>query len=152
MTGNLSWSATYLRMIREGKSPVDVATSMLTEAARAAPRLHDNTLSLEETEEVVVDLLRAADAVHGLVVHMAIQLLRAGYSRTTVADTLDSSPNQVSRWERRLGAACDNEEVPPARMTKRERERYAEAERAKREESSLIGMPSGVPFSWQLPI
>lgn len=152
MAGNRSWVAEYLLLRSEGIDPEENAREAMREALECISSMPETFLP-EDVERTHLAVMQAIDAGHALVVHYATELRDRGWTRAEVADAVDSSPNQVSRWE---DAIANDESVDAGerRMTRRDREAMVEEAAAIAAEQLMLEEPqsSGLPRRWELPI
>ena len=154
MAKNRSWFSDYaylMQMSGESQSPCDAASLALKKAAEAIASTQEPATP-ESVAQTHVEVMKAMDAIHAMVVHYALTLRQQGVTRAVVSDALSTSPNQISKWE---AAAADGSgfDIDPETMKRQERMSISDPN-LMRVDDSVADRPflSGLPLISQLPV
>lgn len=154
MAKNRSWFSDYAFLMHrsgDGQLPCDEASSALRKAAEAI-ELTQEPSSPESVAQTHVEIMKAMDAIHAMVVYYALTLREQGVTRAVVSDTLSTSPNQISKWE---AAAADGSgfDIDPETMKRQERMSISDPNLMRVNDSEANRpFPSGLPLMCELPV
>ena len=154
MAKNRSWFSDYaylMQMSGDSQSPCDAASSALKKAAEAIASTQEPATA-ESVAQTHVEVMKAMDAIHAMVVHYALTLRQQGVTRAVVSDALSTSPNQISKWE---AAAADGSgfDIDPETMKRQERMSVSDPNLMRVDDSVADRpFPSGLPLISQLPV
>lgn len=154
MAKNRSWFSDYaflMQMSGDRQSPCHEAASALRKAADAITSTQEPATA-ESVAQTHVEVMKAMDAIHAMVVHYALTLRQQGVTRAVVSDALSTSPNQISKWE---AAAADGSgfDIDPETMKRQERMAISDPNLMRVDDSVADRpFPSGLPLISQLPV
>lgn len=154
MAKNRSWFSDYaflMQMSGGSQSPCHEAASALRKAAEAITSTQEPATA-ESVAQTHVEVMKAMDAIHAMVVHYALTLRQQGVTRAVVSDALSTSPNQISKWE---AAAADGSgfDIDPETMKRQERMSISDPNLMRVDDSVADRpFPSGLPLISQLPV
>lgn len=154
MAKNRSWFSDYaflMQMSGDNQSPCHEAASALRKAAEAITSTQEPATA-ESVAQTHVEVMKAMDAIHAMVVHYALTLRQQGVTRAVVSDALSTSPNQISKWE---AAAADGSgfDIDPETMKRQERMAISDPNLMRVDDSVADRpFPSGLPLISQLPV
>lgn len=154
MAKNRSWFSDYaflMQMSGDSQSPCREAASALRKAAEAITSTQEPATA-ESVAQTHVEVMKAMDAIHAMVVHYALTLRQQGVTRAVVSDALSTSPNQISKWE---AAAADGSgfDIDPETMKRQERMAISDPNLMRVDDSVADRpFPSGLPLISQLPV
>ena len=154
MAKNRSWFSDYaflMQMSGDSQSPCHGAASALSKAADAITSTQEPATA-ESVAQTHVEVMKAMDAIHAMVVHYALTLRQQGVTRAVVSDALSTSPNQISKWE---AAAADGSgfDIDPETMKRQERMAISDPNLMRVDDSVADRpFPSGLPLISQLPV
>lgn len=154
MAKNRSWFSDYaylMQMSGDSQSPCDEAASALKNAAEAIASTQEPATA-ESVAQTHVEVMKAMDAIHAMVVHYALTLRQQGVTRAVVSDALSTSPNQISKWE---AAAADGSgfDIDPETMKRQERMAISDPNLMRVDDSVADRpFPSGLPLMCELPV
>lgn len=154
MAKNRSWFSDYaflMKMSGDNQSPCHEAASALRKAAEAITSTQEPATA-ESVAQTHVEVMKAMDAIHAMVVHYALTLRQQGVTRAVVSDALSTSPNQISKWE---AAAADGSgfDIDPETMKRQERMAISDPNLMRVDDSVADRpFPSGLPLISQLPV
>lgn len=154
MAKNRSWFSDYaflMQMSGDSQSLCHEAASALRKAAEAITSTQEPATA-ESVAQTHVEVMKAMDAIHAMVVHYALTLRQQGVTRAVVSDALSTSPNQISKWE---AAAADGSgfDIDPETMKRQERMAISDPNLMRVDDSVADRpFPSGLPLISQLPV
>lgn len=154
MAKNRSWFSDYaflMQMSGDDKLPCNEAASALRKAAEAIESTQEPSAP-ESVAQTHVEIMKAMDAIHAMVVYYALTLREQGVTRAVVSDTLSTSPNQISKWE---AAAADGSgfDIDPETMKRQERMSISDPNLMRVDDSAADRpFPSGLPLMCELPV
>lgn len=154
MAKNRSWFSDYaflMQMSGDDKLPCNEAAFALRKAAEAIESTQEPSAP-ESVAQTHVEIMKAMDAIHAMVVYYALTLRKQGTTRAVVSDTLSTSPNQISKWE---AAAADGSgfDIDPETMKRQERMSISDPNLMKVDDSAADRpFPSGLPLMCELPV
>ena len=154
MAKNRSWFSDYaflMQMSGDDKLPCNEAASALRKAAESIESTQEPSAP-ESVAQTHVEIMKAMDAIHAMVVYYALTLRKQGVTRAVVSDTLSTSPNQISKWE---AAAADGSgfNIDPETMKRQERMSISDPNLMRVDDSVADRpFPSGLPLISQLPV
>ena len=154
MAKNRSWFSDYaflMQMSGDDKLPCNEAASALRKAAEAITSTQEPSAP-ESVAQTHVEIMKAMDAIHAMVVYYALTLREQGVTRAVVSDTLSTSPNQISKWE---AAAADGSgfDIDPETMKRQERMSISDPNLMRVDDSVADRpFPSGLPLMCELPV
>lgn len=154
MAKNRSWFSDYaflMQMSGDGQLPCDEAASALRKAAEAIKSTQEPSTP-ESVAQTHVEIMKAMDAIHAMVVYYALTLREQGVTRAVVSDTLSTSPNQISKWE---AAEADGSgfDIDPETMKRQERMSISDPNLMRVDDSEADRpFPSGLPLMCELPV
>ena len=154
MAKNRSWFSDYaflLQMSGDDQLPYNEAASALRKAADAIESVQEPSTP-ESVAQTHVEIMKAMDAIHAMVVYYALTLREQGVTRAVVSDTLSTSPNQISKWE---AAAADGSgfDIDPETMKRQERMSISDPNLMRVDDSAADRpFPSGLPLMCELPV
>lgn len=154
MAKNRSWFSDYaflMKMSGDSQSPCSEVASALRKAADAITSTQEPATA-ESVAQTHVEVMKAMDAIHAIVVHYALTLRQQGVTRAVVSDALSTSPNQISKWE---AAAADGSgfDIDPETMKRQERMAISDPNLMRVDDSVADRpFPSGLPLISQLPV
>ena len=154
MAKNRSWFSDYaflMQMSGDSHPPCYEAASALRKAADAIMSTQEPATA-ESVAQTHVEVMKAMDAIHAMVVHYALTLRQQGVTRAVVSDALSTSPNQISKWE---AAAADGSgfDIDPETMRRQERMAISDPNLMRVDDSVADRpFPSGLPLISQLPV
>ena len=154
MAKNRSWFSDYaflMQMSGDDKLPCNEAASALRKAAEAITSTQEPSAP-ESVAQTHVEIMKAMDAIHAMVVYYALTLRSQGVTRAVVSDTLSTSPNQISKWE---AAAADGSgfDIDPETMKRQERMAISDPNLMRVDDSVADRpFPSGLPLMCELPV
>lgn len=154
MAKNRSWFSDYaflMQMSGDSQSTCHEAASALRKAADAITSTQEPATA-ESVAQTHVEVMKAMDAIHAMVVHYALTLRQQGVTRAVVSDALSTSPNQISKWE---AAAADGSgfDIDPETMRRQERMAISDPNLMRVDDSVADRpFPSGLPLISQLPV
>lgn len=154
MAKNRSWFSDYaflMQMSGDGQLSCNEAASALRKAADAIESTQEPSAP-ESVAQTHVEIMKAMDAIHAIVVYYALTLREQGITRAVVSDTLSTSPNQISKWE---AAAADGSgfDIDPETMKRQERMSISDPNLMRVDDSEADRpFPSGLPLMCELPV
>lgn len=154
MAKNRSWFSDYaflMQMSGDDKLPCNEASSALRKAAEAITSTQEPSAP-ESVAQTHVEIMKAMDAIHAMVVYYALTLRSQGVTRAVVSDTLSTSPNQISKWE---AAAADGSgfDIDPETMKRQERMAISDPNLMRVDDGAADRpFPSGLPLMCELPV
>ena len=154
MAKNRSWFSDYaflMQMSGDDKFPRNEAASALRKAAEAIESTQEPSAP-ESVAQTHVEIMKAMDAIHAMVVYYALTLRSQGVTRAVVSDTLSTSPNQISKWE---AAAADGSgfDIDPETMKRQERMSISDPNLMRVDDGAADRpFPSGLPLMCELPV
>ena len=154
MAKNRSWFSDYaflMQMSGDGQLPCNEAASALRKAAEAIESVQEPSAP-ESVAQTHVEIMKAMDAIHAMVVYYALTLREQGVTRAVVSDTLSTSPNQISKWE---AAAADGSgfNIDPETMKRQERMSISDPNLMRVDDGAADRpFPSGLPLMCELPV
>lgn len=154
MAKNRSWFSDYaflMQMSGDDKLPCNEAASALGKAAEAIESTQEPSAP-ESVAQTHVEIMKAMDAIHAMVVYYALTLRSQGVTRAVVSDTLSTSPNQISKWE---AAAADGSgfDIDPETMKRQERMSISDPNLMRVDDGAADRpFPSGLPLMCELPV
>lgn len=154
MAKNRSWFSDYaflMQMSGDDKLPCNEAASALRKAAEAIESVQEPSTP-ESVAQTHVEIMKAMDAIHAMVVYYALTLRKQGVTRAVVSDTLSTSPNQISKWE---AAAADGSgfDIDPETMKRQERMAISDPNLMRVDDGAADRpFPSGLPLMCELPV
>ena len=154
MAKNRSWFSDYaflMQMSGDDKLPCNEAASALRKAAEAIESTQEPSAP-ESVAQTHVEIMKAMDAIHAMVVYYALTFRSPGVTRAVVSDTLSTSPNQISKWE---AAAADGSgfDIDPETMKRQERMSISDPNLMRVDDGAADRpFPSGLPLMCELPV